>query len=76
MKRLKVASLTLRWRSRAYSVRCSGSGPLGPVRPKKNWSRRGVAAVPVWLTEARVEGAKVQSGFCPRRSGSSASRTE
>ncbi len=61
-----------RERSRAYSVRCNGNGPLAPNRPKKRWCR--VAAnspSPGTKSRASVDGAKASEGDCAKRIGSS-----
>ncbi len=74
MNRAKVGSSWLRRRSRAYSVRCSGSGPSVPNRPKK-WtsSRSGWPSRPA-SNPASEAGVWVTEGSCARRSRSSAGR--
>ena len=65
-----------RARSRAYSVRCSGSGPLAPNRPKKRWCSVGGASPSAGVKRASAAGANDSDGDCAKRIGSSRRRSE
>jgi hypothetical protein len=70
-----VGSIEFRMRSRAYSVRCKGSGPFGPINPKKFTANRGGAPFFPGRSTDSALGANDSDGSWPRRMGSSAGRS-
>ena len=74
-KRARAVSPNVRERPRAYSVRWSGSGPLGPSSPRTCTDRRG--GRPGGRSKAAiVDGANASDGSWPRRIVSSEGRRD